>query len=887
MTPEEQKKAAQEALDLLNQQAKIQQQVSSSYDEFIKGVKKYKTIQDAVNRNLKLEKKIQDEITAAKAKGTAAGDEDAEIAKIKLGLLQKQTIEMQKQGLALKQALAEANKLNLTAAKIGGNLAKGFVKLPGLIEQGFGKLKGLGLFEMEKAIKMSALQMGVLSKEGVGFRSNIVNAAKQTNMLGVGVKDLAQIQSTYSDEVGRSVVLSEKGLVALGQMAASTVLGAEGAARMAAEMESQGLSAERTGKFVEQTLNDSHKMGLNASKVIKNVSNNIKMLNKYNFKEGVKGLAKMAMTVSKMGVNMDFAANMSDKLWDVEGAVDMSAQLQVMGGAWAKMADPFHLMYMARNDMEGLTEEIGNAAAASAKFNTKTGEFDLGAKEMHRLKIIAEQTGVAYDDLVTAGKNVAKLNKIKGQVQFSMSDEEKDFLANKATLNEKGEGSIMINGSPKLLKQLTDQDRQILKTQMAEQQSMKERAEQSRTFDESFADLINQLKIYLLPLVDTMNKNLVPGLQKLAAKFETEGWGAKIESFATSVGEIVSTIGGWMLEWPKLTAGLLLFSKVGPAVFSGLSFLWDTVKWFKNGMQLGMGFNSVASVSGGGGGIADMIPGGNGGGGLTGGRSTAGRRGLIKTLGNNRFTKGIQGVFGKGSEMFGKFGAAKGGMSIGKSLMKGGKAFTGLGAISLGADLGRGMMDDPNSDLGKTIGIAGKAAEWASYGALLGSVVPGLGTAVGGAIGGVAGGIKGLFDEYFSDEAKGKGVHDGIFGGVGGALMGSMFGGLGSLAGGMLGSEFSKGRAVVQGGKITPIDNKDDLLAMKPGGAIDKAASSGSSTMTINFGDIKIDGEIKVSAPGNPGFAIDISKDPKFQREITRIVHNETSKVINGGKMKV
>jgi hypothetical protein len=26
-----------------------------------------------------------------------------------------------------------------------------------------------------------------------------------------------------------------------------------------------------------------------------------------------------------------FAAGMSDKLWDIEGAVDMSAQLQVMG----------------------------------------------------------------------------------------------------------------------------------------------------------------------------------------------------------------------------------------------------------------------------------------------------------------------------------------------------------------------------------------------------------------------------------------------------------------------------------------------------------------------------------------------------------------------------
>jgi hypothetical protein len=121
----------------------------------------------------------------------------------------------------------------------------------------------------------------------------------------------------------------------------------------------------------------------------------------------------------------------------------------------------------------------------------------------------------------------------------------------------------------------------------------------------------------------------------------------------------------------------------------------------------------------------------------------------------------------------------------------------------------------------------------------------------------------------------------------GGALMGSAFGGIGSMVGAGLGSMFSEGRGVIQGGKITPIDNKDDLLAMKPGGAIDKAVSSGGSSMTINFGEIKINGEVKVSVPGNDGFSIDLAKDPKFQREITRLVHNETSKVINGGKIKV
>ena len=40
-------------------------------------------------------------------------------------------------------------------------------------------------------------------------------------------------------------------------------------------------------------MNDASSMGLNASKVIKNIQNNIKLLNRYNFKGGVKGLAKM------------------------------------------------------------------------------------------------------------------------------------------------------------------------------------------------------------------------------------------------------------------------------------------------------------------------------------------------------------------------------------------------------------------------------------------------------------------------------------------------------------------------------------------------------------------------------------------------------------------
>jgi hypothetical protein len=51
----------------------------------------------------------------------------------------------------------------------------------------------------------------------------------------------------------------------------------------------------------------------------------------------------MAKQVAKMNVSMEMAAGGLVMLFDIEGAVDMAAQLQVMGGVHINMADPFKL----------------------------------------------------------------------------------------------------------------------------------------------------------------------------------------------------------------------------------------------------------------------------------------------------------------------------------------------------------------------------------------------------------------------------------------------------------------------------------------------------------------------------------------------------------------
>ena len=836
-----------QAVELLKQQAEEQAKISNSLEGYLDGVKRLKGIKKEEIRLEGILKDLKDELN----KSTNPKDIEYNIKKIKL--LKEQIKLLKKEGDTLSENLQKVNKANLLLAKGLGTTIKTFAKLPDIADGLRKKIKTLGVIDMDKAMKKSALSMGVLSKQTDGFRTNFKEASKYTNQLGIGIEELAKIQADYTEELGRNVMLGESGLKAISNIAAATNLGAEGAARLAADFENMGLSAERTAEYTEQVMNDSHKLGLNASKVIKNISQNMKMLNKYNFKGGVKGLMKMAETASKLGVDMNMVSGMADKLFDIEGAVDMSAQLQVMGGAWAQLADPFKLMYMARNDMEGLMEAVGGAAAASAKFNSKTKEFEISALEMHRLRKIAEQTGVSYEELAQAGKNAAKFTKIKGQIRVGgLSKEEQEFISNTAKFTEDGKAEIILNGSPKLVSQLTSADKKALQAQIKEKASLEERAKQAQTFDDQVTNLVNMLKTSALPLIEALNKKLMPKLQKLMDRFVKDKWLDKLGKLAESIGGTLGKVAGFFVDNPKLTAGLIGFA----TGIKLLAPLFEKVKWFSNGLALSQGFLAGTKGFGGGGrggggggfglgSLMDFIPGGG-----KGGMFRNMKAGWLKA---GRGGKGFMGRMGgatKGMFNFGKGGGFK---------MGAGATSLGLGAAGLAGDIGRSFMDDPNSTGGKWLGVGSKAAEWAGTAGMV-SKNPWVMLAAA-----IAGGLKGGYDEFFSDEAThGEGFDDAFI-------------------------PKTNGKALLNGGKIHPIDNKDDLIAMKPHGAVDKAINQASttSTMKIEFGEIRFKfDELKISAPGAPGTAVDLTKNPVFIRELTKMIHTETEKAIQGGKVK-
>lgn len=640
-------------------------------------------------------KKLEAETLALKKLGfTTSSDEvktlELEIAGLKHGKsLADDTLVTAREELKIHQQAVKAINVKVLALKDAGRALKNMGK--SIYDQ-----KGW-LYEQQKSVKETELSMGILSNQAKGFRQNIYKTSLSTTQIGIDTKDLAKIQGTYSDNIGRSVQLSEEQLIAMSQLAKGTSLGVEGAAEFAANMENFGISAKGSVELVNTMLKTSHKMGVNSGKVIKNIQKNMSIANKYHFKGGMEGMAKMAALSTKFKLEMSAVAGFAEKLITPEGAIEAAAQLQVLGGEWAKLGDPFQLMFKARNDMEGLTKDLIKATTSTAKFNKITGEIDIDPMELHRLREVANATGIEFEQLATTAREVAKNDFISGKVSGGgiFKKEDREYIASLAQFNkttgayevtlQKEDGSSVTENISKL-QTITSK---MIENQKEYTQNLETNAKQSLTFDETLDNLKNTFKSVLLPGFEVFTKALQEGLGNFTDWAKDKQVFEKLASFGKMIGEFGAVLIKFAVENPIATGiGLL----VGKAAV-----------WYARGISLGMGFNSVAST----GGSSPWSPGKKG---SVGGQLKAGGK--------------------MGSMMGGKMGAGAGALT---GLM------AGYGEWTENSEAGM----DSGENMGRTAlvgggGIAGGALAGAAMGALGGPLAPvtvPLGALIGGALG--------------------------------------------------------------------------------------------------------------------------------------------------------
>jgi hypothetical protein len=464
------------------------------------------------------------------------------------------------------------------------------------------------LLQQQKAVKVSELQMGILANRSKDYQTNLYNASLSTNIIGASTKDLAEMQGTYAKEIGRTVLLTEEGHEAMAALSQGTVLGNENAARFAAQMEMFGHSVITSKGFMEETLNVASKMGLAGNKVTENTMEALKVAETFNFKNGVKGAAKMAMLTGRTRIEIESIKKIAETAFNPEGAIELAANLSVLGGTWSQLADPFKLMFKARNDVEGLTEDIAKAASAGAEFNKESGEFEIASVQLQRLREVSNATGISMEELTRSARNAAKFSKIKAQVTGNFDEDTMKFLASTAEMGENGKFRISIDGDPVYVDELHNFTQKQLDTLVKQKATLEERAKQSKTFDETWENLKNQFKATLLPGFTMVAQDLTNGLLKLSDWLQQEDILKKIQDTVTWVGDKVSQFLTWVEKNPIETA-------VGAAGLGLAYIIGDNAVWFLRGQTLGLGFNSVTA----GGMFGGKGTGGGGGGGLFGG----------------------------------------------------------------------------------------------------------------------------------------------------------------------------------------------------------------------------------------------------------------------------
>ena len=166
---------------------RIKKEVNSGLEGYLKNVEEIIDLTKDI-------KTIDKDIIALKGKLVGLEGEELEKTEKRLLLLERERAIIDKELALRKELNKEAKKGTMIAAEGLAAMGKGLAKVVGTVKDlpgFFGQFKEF--FEMDKAIRTTITQMGVLGKQGDIVRQNIKAAAVSTVSFGAGIKEIAEI----------------------------------------------------------------------------------------------------------------------------------------------------------------------------------------------------------------------------------------------------------------------------------------------------------------------------------------------------------------------------------------------------------------------------------------------------------------------------------------------------------------------------------------------------------------------------------------------------------------------------------------------------------------------------------------------------------------------
>jgi len=394
-------------------------------------------------------------------------------------------------GEAIQSGANSAGELNTTLGEVKGKLGDiisgagdlsevmgGVAKGIGILGSGFvnlaneiGAARAISflftktLMEIEDQVTDLVSGFGQVRGFSDAIQSTFIDINSAVFDLDVTAQDILDIFQGFNGELGTMLMLTAEEGERMLVLSEATGIAASEIGSMIAEMSDLGMGTTTAISNIEKMAVDAQKLGLNVNTFIKDIGNNIKLVNQYGFDKGINGLAKMVAKAQALRFDIQQAVNIADGILDggPERAVEMAAELAMLGGDIGELGDPFALMFNSLNDVGAIQDSLVDLASAAATVNEETGQLEIPTYARERLRQQAKVMGVSFEELTNAALNSRKQMMAFDEIEFSglaaMSDEDKQFIATMSEINEKGEMVVKLKEGGKTREiKLTDEE---------------------------------------------------------------------------------------------------------------------------------------------------------------------------------------------------------------------------------------------------------------------------------------------------------------------------------------------------------------------------------------------------------------------------------------------
>ena len=312
-------------------------------------------------------------------------------------------------------------------------MANGLVTaVGGLVKQSIGNLMKIEDQLIERVMGAG----GFVGDIGKGMMKELNEAMITASDLGMNVDDFMDATKVMLESSGRMAIYNRQAITSGVEASLAYTKSTKTLLENTEKFRDVGYGLQDAAEAIDRIGNRSVSLGLNAKNVSEGLIKNIDKLNQFGFQNGIDGLSKMVQEAQALNFNVENTFKVASDLFDPSKAIELTANMQVLGGAVGDLNNPLKLMYDATNNVEGLQTSILGAARSLATYNSEQGRFEVSGANLRRAKAMADALGISMGDLTSAAvKGASKMQAMNELMVFpGLSKDQREFMSNLATM---------------------------------------------------------------------------------------------------------------------------------------------------------------------------------------------------------------------------------------------------------------------------------------------------------------------------------------------------------------------------------------------------------------------------------------------------------------------